>query len=195
MIIKKISDDKLKITLDSNDLKENNLDVHSFLKNSPETQDFFWNVMQEAERKYGFNIDESMIRVDARVTDTGIFTLTVTKSSKDFLSYDKTESTSKKPEMKPKRKEISDSLGTYVYRFNTLDDLLGYISISKDELNSSLHVLDKKYYIVSNKHVPLLSEYSTLMSNPENTIAKLNEYGKTIYKTKAIETIKKTMIN
>ena len=195
MIIKKINDDKLKITLDSNDLKENNLDVHSFLRNSPETQDFFWNVMQEAEKKYGFNIDESMIRVDARVTDTGTFTLTVTKSSKDFLALDKTENIQKNSEAKPKRKMVSDSLNTYIYRFNTLDDLLGYVSISKEDINSSLYVLNKNYYIVSDKHIPLLSEYSTLVSNADSTMAKLYEYGKTIYKSKAIESIKKYLIN
>ncbi len=193
MIIKKISDDKLKITLDSNDLKENNIDVHSFLRNSPETQDFFWDVMQEAEKKYGFNIDESMIRVDARVSDTGIFTLTVTKSTKDFLPFDKIDNSQKKPEFKATRKIVSDTNGKYVYRFNSIDDLLKYASISEEQIESSLFVLDKKFYIVSNKHVPLLSEYSSIMQNADNTLAKLQEYGKLVYKTKAIEAIQKSL--
>ncbi len=190
MIIKKISDDKLKITLDTNDLKENNIDVHSFLRNSPETQDFFWDVMQEAEKKYGFNIDESMIRVDARVTDTGTFTLTVTKSTKEFPCFDKSDYDYKQPDLKLKRKTSSNMCGPYVFQFQNIDDLLDFAKIESHSSRSSLYSLNKDFYLVVDTYDPLLSEYSTMVSNPLDMLAKIHEYGKAIYKTKAIETIK-----
>ncbi|MBP5694603.1 MAG: adaptor protein MecA, partial [Bacilli bacterium] len=53
--IEKLNENKLKITLDINDLKTRNIDIKSFVSNTPESQDLFWDVMQEAEQKFGFN--------------------------------------------------------------------------------------------------------------------------------------------
>ena len=37
--------------------------------------------MREAEKEYGFCVDESMVYVEASATASGIFTLTVTKTA------------------------------------------------------------------------------------------------------------------
>ena len=62
MKIEKLNENKLKITLNSEDLKARNIDVQAFIYNTPESQDLFWDVMREAEKEYGFNVDESMVR-------------------------------------------------------------------------------------------------------------------------------------
>ena len=43
---------KIKITLNIEDLNARNIDVQSFIYNSPESQDLFWDVMREAEKEY-----------------------------------------------------------------------------------------------------------------------------------------------
>ena len=55
MKIEKLAEDKLKITLTLDDLEARNIDLYSFMYNSPESQDLFWDVMSEAEKEYGFN--------------------------------------------------------------------------------------------------------------------------------------------
>ena len=58
MKIEKLTDDKLKITLSIDDLEERNINLHSFMYNSPESQDLFWELLQTAEKDYGFHIDD-----------------------------------------------------------------------------------------------------------------------------------------
>ena len=52
--IEKLNEDKLKITLSIDDLEERNITLHSFMYNSPESQDLFWELLQEAEKECGF---------------------------------------------------------------------------------------------------------------------------------------------
>jgi len=72
MKIEKLNDNKLKITFSVEDLKARNIDVQSFIYNTPESQDLFWDVMQEAEKEFGFIVDESMVYVEASATASGI---------------------------------------------------------------------------------------------------------------------------
>ena len=81
MKIEKLNENKIKITLDINDLKSRNIDVKTLLSNTPESQDLFWDMMQEAEKEFGFNVDESMIYVEAHISATGNFTFIVTKTN------------------------------------------------------------------------------------------------------------------
>jgi adapter protein MecA 1/2 len=189
--IEKINDDKLKITLDIDDLKNNNLDARSFLKNSPETQDFFWDVMQEAEKKYGFSIDESMIRVDARVAETGMFTLVVTKTSKDLFSGVKTIHEDKPVDYKLSRIKKEPSSDKLLYRFACLDDLLAYTECTSKSDNSTLYVYNKNYYLLTSVIDDVIADYATLFPNIDSMLATLYEYGKIVYKCNAIENIKK----
>ena len=59
MQIKKINNDKLKIILSSNDLDEKNVDVDSFLANPIESQNLFFEILDLAEEKYDFDIDNN----------------------------------------------------------------------------------------------------------------------------------------
>ena len=57
MKFEKINDDKIKITLSSADLEANDLDLHSFMSDSSETQSLFLSVLDKAEKDYGFITD------------------------------------------------------------------------------------------------------------------------------------------
>ena len=81
MKIEKLNENKLKITLSIDDLEERNINLHSFMYNSPESQDLFWELLQTAEKECGFNVDDSMIYVEASTTGSGNFTLLVTKTN------------------------------------------------------------------------------------------------------------------
>lgn len=80
MKFEKINDDKIKITLSSADLEANDLDLHSFMSDSSETQSLFLSVLDKAEKDYGFITDNYQLKVETYALDNGTFMLTITRS-------------------------------------------------------------------------------------------------------------------
>ena len=122
--IEKLNEDKLKITLSIDDLEERNITLHSFMYNSPESQDLFWELLQEAEKECGFNVDDSMIYVEASTSGSGNFTLLVTKTNEkapiERISKPKKVT---KENFRLKRKSVPLKHELAIYSFNTFDDL------------------------------------------------------------------------
>ena len=85
MKIEKLAEDKIKITITIDDLAARNIDLYSFVYNTPESQDLFWDVMNEAERELGFNVDDSMIYVETSTSGSESFTMIVTKTKEKPL--------------------------------------------------------------------------------------------------------------
>ncbi len=54
MKFEKISKDKIKVTISIDDLDKNDIDFNSFMADSEETQSLFLDVLDTAERDYGF---------------------------------------------------------------------------------------------------------------------------------------------
>ena len=79
MQIQKINNNKLKIILNSSDLLKNNIDIDSFLSNSEESQNFFFNLLSLIETEYSFDIEDNKAIVETISLDNNIFILTITK--------------------------------------------------------------------------------------------------------------------
>ncbi len=191
MKIEKLNENKLKITLNSDDLKARNIDVQSFIYNTPESQDLFWDVMREAEKEYGFSVDESMVYVEASATAAGIFTLTVTKAS-NSLNQSHIKNKLKKQNYKLKRKNLNTSLNNSIYKFNSFDDLCDFCKTAKiDNFGAnSLYQFESCYYLLTTE-VPNsnILEYATKERNIEILLAKISEYGKKIIEKNALKII------
>lgn len=193
MKIEKLNEDKIKITLSVDDLAERNIDIQSFIYNSPESQDMFWDMMQEAEQKYGFNVDESMIYVEASSAGAGIFTLTVTKTTGSLnLPASKTKTKFKKGNFKLKRKVTSIQQENCIYIFSSFEDICEFcnaVDCSKIEKNS-LYKLNEQYYLkASNMPFNSILEFATLDNSPELTLARIQEYGSVITEDEALQKI------
>ena len=196
MKIEKLNDNKIKITLSSDDLKARNIDVHSFIYNTPESQDLFWDVMREAEKEYGFSIDESMIFVEASSTTSGIFTLTVTKTASS-LGSGSLRNKIRKQNYKLKRKASNAPLDHSIYRFDNFDDFCDFCKIvsKKDFGENSLYEFQDNYYlIVSSIANHLILEYAHKERNTDILVAKLAEYGNLIAKKNAIKKISDSFV-
>lgn len=83
MQIQKISNDKVKVIINSSDLLEKNIAVDSFLSNSEESQAFFFEILDFIEEKYSFDIESNKAIVETVSLDNNIFVLTITKLSSD----------------------------------------------------------------------------------------------------------------
>ncbi len=191
MKIEKLNENKIKITLNIEDLNARNIDVQSFIYNSPESQDLFWDVMREAEKEYGFSVDESMVYVEASATASGVFTLTVTKTS-NSLNQPNLKSKVKKQNYKLKRKKQNPSLDNSIYKFNTFDDICDFCKASNIEQfeENSLYKLDSVYYLLVSK-IPNsnILEYAERERNIDLLLAKISEYGNTIIEKNALQEI------
>ena len=65
MKIEKLNENKIRILLGNSDLIENNLDVHSFMSNSIESQSLFLNMLDKAEREIGVITDNYKLSIEA----------------------------------------------------------------------------------------------------------------------------------
>ena len=65
MRIEKLTENKIRIILKLDDLKENNIDLHSFMSSSIETQDLFYNMLDKAEKEIGFKTKDYKLMIEA----------------------------------------------------------------------------------------------------------------------------------
>ena len=80
MRFEKLNDDKIRITLSHEELIKKHIDFHSFMSNSLESQDLFFDMLQEAEKEIGFVTKDYLIRIEALAMASGDFVLTITRS-------------------------------------------------------------------------------------------------------------------
>ena len=198
MKIEKLTDNKIRIILNIDDLAKKNIDVHSIIKNSDGTQAFFRNILKEAQKQVGFDIEDSRVLIEAFLSSEGFFILTFTKISNSQTQY---KTAVHRP--KAKIKSIDFSFETAIYEFSAFSDICDfrtYLSNSKIKTiknlakNISLYEYSSKYFLVLSEinadfkdislFYTLISEFAKLTSNSKSFVGKLSEYGNTIFKDK-----------
>lgn len=196
MRIEKITENKIRITLNMQDLQEKNIDLHTFMSNSLETQDLFYDMLDEAEKEVGFETKDYKLMIEALAVPNGNFVLTVTRIIPEK------EAPKKKLQAKRKLNMLPANLS--IYMFNTFEDYLEFchsiIDSSENTYSflkkSNLYSYKSKYYLclqVNNKDMNLFKsihykiiEFATRINNSDLFERKLKEYGKAIFKTNAI---------
>ena len=73
MKIEKLNENKIRITLDLSDLKEKNIDFHSFMSNPIESQSLFLDMLETAEKEVGFITRNYQLSIDALATSNRRF--------------------------------------------------------------------------------------------------------------------------
>lgn len=198
MKIEKITENKIRIILNMDDLEENNIDLHSFMSNPVDSQNLFIDILDKAEHEVGFSTKDCKILIEAIASSDGHFVFTITKYKSD------------QDALKPKKKKLTikkktDNLNSEnaIYCFDTFEEFLNYCSYIKNKnftklsTNISLYVYNNKYYLVL-KNINLafpnlkgfyasISEFGKSINNSNNFEAKLMEHGKLISKNNAIK--------
>lgn len=65
MKIEKLNENKIRVTLNIEDLAERNIDYHSFMSNSIQSQSIFIDMLSKAEKEVGFNTEDCRIMIEA----------------------------------------------------------------------------------------------------------------------------------
>lgn len=194
MKIEKLDTDKIRITLNFDDLKNNNIDFNSFMSNSTESKNLFLYILDLAEEELGFITDNYKISVETLYLNNGCFILNITRFKSDNIF--------KNPRVITRKKEISTQLNSSIYIFSSIDNFLDFYLKIKQSINLnlfidckySLYFLNNNYYMTINSDclnikyqteiLYILSEFSNLASNTPSFIFNLKEYGKCICNNK-----------
>lgn len=202
MKFEKLNDNKIRIILSTQDLMDKNIDFNSFMSNSIETQDLFFDMLEEAEEKVGFVTKDHKIKIEALAMADGEFVLTITKYGR---GQDVDTMLQTKPKnIKARRTVNKINSDILIYNFKTFDDFTLFASNINQMVNTNnlaknivLYTYNSQYYLqltkpnVENSNLKtigtLITEYGSYIRNSDLFSYKLNERGKIILKHNAIK--------
>ena len=203
MKIEKLTENKIRIILDIEDLEVNNVDFDSVLNNTPETQSLILSILNKAEKEVGFYAQDCKILIEAIASFDGNFVFTITKTNPNLT--EESSFTRKKPQAK--RKSFKVDTNTIIYSFENFDEFcefckalhIGFLSHQSLKLickNTTLYFYNDAYYLLIvginpnyqhlNVFFSVISEFTDRVDNYKSFDAKLIEHGKPIFKRNAI---------
>ena len=148
MKIEKITDNKIRIILNLEDLQAKNIDLHSLMSNSIESQSLFIDMLDEAEKTVGFKTKDSKIMIEALASSEGVFVFTITKVEDDAP---------KRKSVKIRRKTTNTNIKKAIYEFETFEEFCSFCkyvdnamldSLKNLSKNTSLYFYDNTYFLV-----------------------------------------------
>ena len=199
MKIEKLTENKIRIIVNSYDLENKNLDFKALLSRTLDSQGFFLDMLEKAKTEVGFNTDGCKILVEAFSTTDEYLIFTITK----YVDKSNTQ-TGKRPKVKMKNLNISATKAIYkLDNFDVFCDLCTYLNnnfsnITKISKCSSLYLYNNNYYLlIRNNNISKdimqnfyisISEFLSMANLSSNFENKLFEHGKAIIKNNAILT-------
>lgn len=199
MRFERLNDNKLRITLSYEDLLKEDVDFHSIMSNSIESQSLFLNMLDKAEREMGFSTKDYLIKVEALALVGGDFVFTVTRSlPKKINKFSKAKPS---VHIKSKNNEM-DSLNI-IYCFNDFDDFLAFIQFYEKNFKTAnlgkkitLYEYNGVFYLSINnincafpdlkRFFSCITEFAKPINNSLLFESKLIENGSVIMKHNAI---------
>lgn len=157
MQIEKLNNDKLKVILNANDLKENDIDLNTFMANSLESQELFLDILDLAEEEFNFYVNDSKLIIESISLANNIFIFTITKLSncKDSTSEN------------------------FIYCFDNFNQLADIFHLFNFSL-VDLYTYNNKFYLIINKNNKMnliLDEFSVFKTDSKYIENILFEHG------------------
>lgn len=202
MKIEKLTENKIRVIINLEDLKNNNMDFNTIMEKPIESQKLFLEMLLRAEKEVGFYTEGCKLLVEAFSSSDGFFVFTITKY------IDKSAKPQHKVKVTPKKKiKNPDPQSTNsIYQFSSFEEFcdfctnvnnLSNIDFKKLSRQISLYFYKDLYYLTLsnintkyeniNTFYSILSEFATLVSHSETFKTKLSEHGKVLIKKNAIE--------
>lgn len=141
MQIEKLNDDKLKVVLNKKDLKENDIDLNTFMANSLDSQELFLDILDIAEEKFNFYVDDSKLLIESISLANDIFIFTITKVNENIST--------------------NTSINN-IYCFNSFDHLADALKLINLSINK-IYTYNNRFYLILDKDNDLnyiLNEFS-----------------------------------
>ncbi len=206
MKIERISENIIKVTISYNDLEERNIDLNTLNYNTPAAQEFFWDLMEQAEEQLGFSLSDSQLIIEPIPDSNDGFVITITRIDEDgeFESIHKyIKSRMKKSDLRVKKKGKKICSPLYIYSFKNINDVCGLANKLEGLYSgeSSLYRYRDTYYLTLTRSglAPantkafelMLNEFGTKVNSVSFFDGYLNEYGEKVIESNALDVLKK----
>lgn len=162
MQIEKLNDDKLKVVLNKKDLKENDIDLNTFMANSLDSQELFLDILDIAEEKFNFYVDDSKLLIESISLANDIFIFTITKVNENIST--------------------NTSINN-IYCFNSFDHLADTLKLINLSINK-IYTYNNRFYLILDKDNDsnyILNEFSDYKISSDYLENIFIEHG-TLYK-------------
>lgn len=198
MKIEKLTDNKIRVIMNSNELGCTNINIHNIMTKAIETQDIFSSILKKAEKEVNFYTDGCKLLIEAFSSFEDMVVFTITKFSPD--------NNSKKKKLIAKRKSFDTISKQVICRFESFDVFCEFcnainnihkLDINKLVKNAILYLWQDAYYLVLknintnsesiNLLYSILPEFGKPLSFSNNFEYKLLEHGKVVIKRNAIQ--------
>ena len=208
MKIEKLNENKIRITLNLDDLNEKNIDFHSFMSNSIDSQEIFLDMLEKANKEVGFNTDDCKIMIEALAMSDGHFVLTITK----YKTEEQKEVSSRK-KFNIKRKIPNLNSTKTIYSFYSFDEFCDFCNsiekkvlrnISKLSESAELYEYNDVYYLILTnidmefkylkQFCSCITEFGNFVHNSDLFECRILEYGDVIAPDNAISTFVKHFV-
>lgn len=197
MKIEKLTENKIRIVINMEELNEKNINLSDLMGNMFKSQSFFVDILNKAEKEVGFNTNGCKLLIEAFSSLDDVFVFTITKFE---------TKTNAKRVLKIAKKKNKYSVDYPIYSFDSFEEfcnLCDYMNklnlpLSNIAKHISLYLYNNTYYLVfselnlSYRHFKKLfftiSEFANLVKRPKEFNSMLAEHGKLIINKNAFKT-------
>ena len=206
MKVEKINNNKVKIILTFEELEKREINIKDIEKNTEIAKNLFVDLIEESNIDEEFEFEDSQLLIEATSDNNNLFILTITKVEnfpdlKKYSLLDKKVKSSKNL----KTKNTNYKVESYIYSFNTINDILNLCETSKKENlffgKNSLYKYNEKYFLIfANSSVKnqkflktfvFLSEFCDNYYSYNMLSSALKEKSQIIIENKALQTLSK----
>ena len=183
MKIEKLTDNKIRIIINLEELSEQNIDIFNLPNSKEKIYELFDGILKEAEKQVGFKAQDCRLLIEAFSSSEGYIVFTFTKYKNNIS----TEKTAKK--LKYRRKTFNNNYKNAIYKFNNFEEFCNFCTYCNNSKLSDLKQFAKNIalYEYNNLFYTVISEFSNLVSTSIIYRSKLQEYGKVIFKANAVK--------
>jgi len=191
MKVEKVNDNKVKIILSFEELEMRNITINDIEKNNSAARNLFTSLIEENNLDEDFGCEDVQLFIEASSDNTNTFILTITKTDylPDISDYSKNEN------------KMLYRVDSRLFEFNSLDTILDFCKIAKDENlffgKNSLYKYEDKYFILFSdnaiknkkfiKTFVMISEYTSRYFSYDLYYKTLIEKGKIIVENRALQ--------
>lgn len=180
---------KIKVTMNAQDLSELGISFEAMAKNSPESREVFFELLRRAEKETGFSYNNSRLVVEAAIqAEKSEMTLFVTKVDNDeekalFDKLSQLDSELSKPNKKEKKKEEKPPVSTMI-ELADFEDVIRMCHVMRECFWGTLYSYKDKYYMTMlPTYIPKASEFGAIC--PERYRSIVEEHGIPVVKNSA----------
>ena len=181
-----LKSNKIKVTMNAQDLRELGISFEAMAKNSPESRDVFFELLRRAEKETGFSYDNARLVVEAAIqAEKSEMTLFVTKvdNAEEKALFDKLSKLNLELTKEDKKKEEKQPVNTMI-ELPDFEDVIKMCHCMRECFWGTLYSYKDKYYMTMLPiYIPKASEFGIVC--PESYRSIVEEHGTPVVKNSA----------